>query len=689
MNEKIKPQHRERDAYVYVRQSTRHQIREHPESRKRQYDLDGRAQQLGFDRVVVIDEDLGRSGTGKVERPGFGRLLAAVCEGKVGAVLALEASRLARNNRDWHHLIDLCAMTETLVVDEDGIYDPRLANDRLLLGVKGSMAEFELSLLRQRAQEALRGMIQRGLVLWEVPVGYIRTEDNRIEKNPDRQVQEAVRGVLAKFWKLGSARQVLLWYVQERIPLPSTVPGTNGREVTWQIPCYKRIYNMLANPAYSGTYVHGRRGSRTRMEGDRARKSYGHELPIEEWPTVIHNHHPGYISWEQFLRIQKQLEENVHKDHHGGRGAAKRGPALLSGLLRCARCGRKLHVAYSGKARAARYHCVGGAINHGMAKCITTGSWRLDQAVSDAVLQAVQPLGIEAALQAVTAAEHADAEKRGALELALEKARYDADRARRQFDAVEPENRLVATELESRWNEALRHVAELESRLVEVGAPRGVSVEEQRRLLELGADLQSLWTHPAASIILKKRILRTVLEEIVLDVLDDPRELLLRLHWVGGVHTELRVARAKPGERRTCTDLQVIDLVRELTKVCDDKTIASILNRLGYRTGPGNTWTEMRLYNLRRNHEIPEGQRDNRDWLTLREAAKELGISHRVVERLVRQKILPAKQVVVYAPWVIRREDLALPGVQAVARAILKHQKPPRTAPGQRELPFK
>ena len=229
MNEKIKAQHRDRDAYVYVRQSTRHQIREHPESRKRQYGLDGRAEQLGFDRVVVIDEDLGRSGTGKVERPGFGRLLAAVCEGKVGAVLALEASRLARNNRDWHHLIDLCAMTETLVIDEDGIYDPRLANDRLLLGVKGSMAEFELSLLRQRAQEALRGMIQRGLVLWEVPVGYLRTEDNRIEKTPDRQVQEAVRGVFAKFWELGSARQVLLWYVQERIPLPSAVPGTSGR----------------------------------------------------------------------------------------------------------------------------------------------------------------------------------------------------------------------------------------------------------------------------------------------------------------------------------------------------------------------------------------------------------------------------------------------------------------------------
>lgn len=689
MNEKIQPRHREQAAYVYVRQSTRHQVREHPESRKRQYGLESRAHSLGFDRVIIIDDDLGRSGSGKAERPGFGRLLAAVCEGTVGAVLALEASRLARNNRDWHHLIDLCAVTETLVIDEDGVYDPRLANDRLLLGVKGSMAEFELSLLRQRAQEALRALIRRGLVMWEVPVGFVRTEERHIEKTPDRQVQQAVRGVFAKFWELGSARQVLLWYVHEQIPLPTVVPGSGGKEVTWQVPGYKRILNILSNPAYAGTYVHGRRGSRTVMEGDRARKSYGHDLPIEQWPTVIHGHHPAYISWEQFVRIDKQLSENVHKDHHNTRGAAKRGPALLAGLLRCARCGRKLRVAYGGRQRASRYLCRGAAINHGMANCLSTGGWFLEQTISNAVLQAVQPLGIEAAVQATAQLESADAEKRQALELAGRKARYEADRARRQFDAVEPENRLVAAELEARWNEALAQVGELEARLTETGHPERLSEPERQRLLELGADLQSLWNQPTASAALKKRILRTVLEEVVIDVLEKPAELLLHLHWSGGVHTEMHVKRNTTGKRRTCTDRQVIDLIGELAKVCDDRSRTSILNRLGYRTGEGNTWTELRLRSLRSYHGVPGFDPKARAWMTLREAADELGISHRTIGRLIRKKILPARQVVAYAPWIIEEKDLRLQAVQDAVEAIRKGRKFPRTAPGQRELPFK
>lgn len=690
MNDKIQPRHRERAAYIYVRQSTRHQIREHPESRKRQYELDDRARHLGFDKIVVIDEDLGRSGAGHAERPGFGRLLAAVCEGTVGAVLALEASRLARNNRDWHHLIDLCSMTETLVIDEDGVYDPRLANDRLLLGVKGSMAEFELTLLRQRAQESLRGMIRRGLVLSEVPVGYVRTEENRMEKIPCRQVQQAVGGVFAKFWELGSARQVLLWYVQEKIPLPTTVAGTGGREVVWQIPCYKRIHNMLTNPAYAGTYVHGRRGTRTVIKGDHARKTTGHDKPIEQWQTVIHDHHSGYITWDQYLRIKKQLGENVHKDHHGTRGAAKRGTGLLAGLLRCARCGRKLRISYRGKhGLTGRYYCSGGAISYGTGLCISTGNFILDEAVSDLVLEALQPVGVEATFQAMAQAEHADVEKIKAIELALEKARYEAARARRQFDAVEPENRLVAGELESRWNQALNHVAELEYRVSEVKRQEGISEEERQRLLELGADLKALWNEPTASISLKKRILRTALEEVVLDVLEEPPELLLRLHWAGGVHTELRIRRNPPGKRRTCTDRKVIDLVRELAKVCDDKTIASILNRLGYRTGLENTWTESRIYSLRNYHGVPDFNPTSRCWLTLREAATELGISHRVVERLVRQKVLPAQQIVPYAPWVIERANLQLPAVQAMAQAIRKGQKSPRTAPGQGEFQFK
>jgi hypothetical protein len=329
-------------------------------------------------------------------------------------------------------------------------------------------------------------------------------------------------------------------------------------------------------------------------------------------------------------------------------------------------------------------------MSSGTPLCISSGSLKLDQAISETVLRAMQPLGVEAAFQAAAVAEHAEDDKRKALELALEKARYEAERARRQFDVVEPEHRLVAAELESRWNESLRRVAEIESRLAEVKQPRKITDEERGRLLELGSDLQSLWNHPHASIPLKKRILRTVLEDVIVDVLEEPPELLLRLHWVGGVHTELRVRRNLTGKRRTCTDRQVIDLVRELAKVCDDKSMAAILNKLGYRTGAGNTWTEMRLRSLRAYHEISDHERKSRTWLSLREAANELGVSHRVVARLIRQRVLPAKQVVTYAPWTIKRKDLAISAVQAEVRAVKKgHTKRPRTAPGQRELPLK
>jgi DNA invertase Pin-like site-specific DNA recombinase len=464
--DQIQPSHRQRAAYVYVRQSSMHQVHNHRESRRRQYSLTEKARALGFADVVVIDDDQGRSGSGAEERPGFGRLLAAVCEGKVGAVLALEASRLARNNRDWHHLVDLCALTGTLVIDDDGVYDPRLLNDRLVLGLKGSMAEFELGLLRQRAQEALRGMIARGEVLWEVSVGFLRTEDNRLEMTPDRQVQQALRGVFARFRALGSARQVLLWYVQEKIPLPCIRRGGSGREVTWELPTYKRIHALLTNPTYAGAFCHGRTATRVAVVNGRAKKTHGHRLPLGQWHVLLRDHHPGYITWEEFEANQRQLAANAAMRGDDTSGAAKSGPALLAGLLRCGRCGRKLHVGYCGTGgRVPRYYCRDGHLNHGTERCISFGGLRVDEAVVAAVLEAVQPAGVEAALHAWDQALRQGDDKQRALELALEKARYEAERARRQYDAVEPENRLVAGELEARWEQALKAVKDMEGRL--------------------------------------------------------------------------------------------------------------------------------------------------------------------------------------------------------------------------------
>jgi DNA invertase Pin-like site-specific DNA recombinase len=670
---KIHPSHLQKAAVVYVRQSTMQQVHHHLESQRRQYSLTQKASRLGFTDVVVIDDDLGRSGSGSEERPGFGRLLAAVCEGRVGAVLALEVSRLARNNRDWHHLIDLCALTGTLVIDDDGVYDPRQLNDRLVLGLKGSMAEFELGLLRQRAQEALRQMIARGEVLWEVPVGYVRTQDNRMEMTADRQVQQAIRGVFDRFRMLGSARQVLLWYAQEKLPLPCIGKVGNGREVVWAVPGSSRIHAILGNPAYAGAFCHGRTTTRVKVVDGRARKSGGHLLPMSQWPVLIRDHHPGYISWEQFESNLRQLASNAAARGGDTTGAAKSGPALLAGLLRCARCGRKLHVGYCGTGgRVPRYCCRDGHINHGLPWCISFGGLRVDQAVTAMVLDAVRPAGIQAALTAWEQALRQGDEKHQALRLALQKASYEAERARRQYDLVDPGNRLVAAELETRWEQSLAAVRELEGRLKSHLAGHGEVDERVRaRLQELGQDLRAAWESPSASTALKKRILRTVLVEIVADISADPAQIVLVLHWAGGTHTRMAVPKNATGKHRHCTDQKATDLIRELAKGCDDSAIAGILNKLGHRTGNGNTWIKTRVAAVRVRLGVAARSQDRaRTWLTLEEAAAELDVAHTTVRRLIERKALPATQVVACAPWVIERAHLALPEVQKALKPI-------------------
>ena len=690
MNEKIRPDHLERAAYVYVRQSSLQQVRHHREGQQRQYGLADRARQVGFTRVVVIDDDLGVSGTGRQARPGFGRLLTAVCEGTVGAVFALEASRLARNNRDWHHLIDLCGMTDTVLVDDDGTYDPRLINDRLLLGLKGTMSEFELSLFRQRAREAFEQKVRRGCVMWEVPVGFVRTADERVAKSADRQIQSAIQSVFQKFREWGSARQTMLYFRDEQIPLPEVVRGTAGQEVVWRLPSDSRIRQILRNPQYAGAFAYGRTGTTTVKPGERTGTARHYKRLPEEWTVCLRDHHEGYITWDEYLHTQRILEANVSRRATPHAGAAKRGAAMLSGLLRCGRCGRRLHVAYSGNGgQVPRYACHGGRVNRGAAACLSVGSVRVDQAVVDQVLDAIQPAGLQAALDTMDQALHEDETKRHAVELALEKARYEARRAQRQFDATDPENRLVAGELERRWNQSLEQVSDLESRVLALHTQsEPLSTREKERLLELGGDLRLLWQHAAAPVELKKRILRTVLEEIVVNNTDEPPQHVLHLHWKGGVHTGLRVARNGTGQHRRVADDKAVELITELSKICDDKTIAVVLNRLGYRTGTGQTWRVHHVSNVRYCRRLPNYRHDG-TWLPLEAAARELGVSNTVIKHLIADGVLPATQVVTCAPWVIARVDLQRSPVQARIQAVHAGRKLPRPIRGQDELPLK
>jgi len=665
---KISADHLARGAYVYVRQSTADQLRHNHESRRRQYALADRARTLGWSEVVVIDDDLGVS-AGGVARPGFERLLAAICSGCVGAVVSIEASRLARNGRDWHTLLEFCALVGCVIIDEDGVYDPRSVNDRLLLGMKGTLSEMELSLLRQRSVEALKLKAARGDLHTTLAIGFVRSEGDRIEKDPDLRIREAVGTVFNKFSELGSMRQVLLWFRQEAISLPMAVYGPAGRSVKWKLPIYNTVLHVLTNPVYAGAYAFGRTETRVRIEDGRKRVVRGHRRERENWQVLITEHHEGYIDWVTYEHNQRVIADNTNMKGQMARGALRSGEALLAGLLRCGHCGRKLHVAYSGKGGSSRrYHCRGAAINHGVpGKCISFGAMRIDRDVATEVLCILRPIGVEAAIRAIE--QHVDDgyAKRSQVELALEQARFEAGRAQRQYDAVDPSNRLVAGELERRWNERLAEVSQIQDGIEKLDAERGPDMTPQLRqaLLDLGADLPRAWEHPKASSESRKRILRAVIKEIVARVTDARLELVI--HWQGGDHTELSVAKNRAGQHRWTTDAEVGDLIKELARHLPDASIGALLNLLGRRTGKGHTWTEGRVRSFRGDHRIAAyraGEREARGEITLEQAAEALQTSKMTVLRLIQSGRLPARQVCKGAPWIIQRNNLERPDVR-------------------------
>jgi excisionase family DNA binding protein len=664
---KITPDHLSRSAYIYVRQSTADQLVNNPESRRRQYALATRARALGWENVVIIDDDLGRS-AGGVERPGFERLLAAVCTGEASAVFAIEASRLARNGRDWHTLLEFCALVNSLIIDEDGVYDPKQINDRLLLGMKGTFSELELSILRQRSQEALRLKAARGDLHTKVAIGYRRSEDDRLELDPDRRVREALQLAFRKFAELGSVRQVAIWLTDEGIKMPVAADNPQGRIVEWRLPRYNTIHRLLTNPIYAGAYVFGRTGSQIRVEAGRKRIRRNVRRTQEAWEVLIRDHHEGYISWEEYERNQRTISGNANMKGEMVKGSVRNGGGLLIGLLRCGHCGRKLKVQYNALRSVARYVCNDASLNDGRrTKCIAFGNMRIDAAVSAEVLRVIAPLGLDAAAAAIMDRERAGAEGLRQKELALEQARYEAARAHRQYDAVDPENRLVAGDLERRWNERLAELARLEEelRVLRETWPPAITDVERAEISALGAELPRLWNHPAASAATRKRILRTVLEEIVVTV--EPGQLRLALHWKGGDHTTLAVAKNRSGQHRWKTSAATEELIGDLARLVPDPSIASILNRLGVRTAKGHTWTQQRVRAFRNDHGIAvyrDGERAERGEVTLEEAAGRLGISKMTVARLIKDRLLPAKQTCIGAPYVIQEADLNLPTVR-------------------------
>jgi DNA invertase Pin-like site-specific DNA recombinase len=523
MSDKIRAQHLARKAMLYVRQSSPYQVSHNLESQNLQYAMQDRLRQLGWHEIEVIDEDLGRSAAGTQTRTGFERMVAEVCLGRVGAVAAREVSRFARNSREWQQLVEVCRIVDAVLIDQETVYAPRLSNDRLLLGLKGSLNEYELDLLRQRSLEARREKARRGELIITAPVGYRKTEDQRLEKDPDLRVQEAIRSVFRQFLAIGSVRQTFLWFLEHDLQLPACTPCG---ETHWKRPYYGTVYQILTNPAYGGAYAYGKTECAVHYEAGEPRKC-GRRKPRDQWLVLIPNAHDGYVDWDEFERIQHTISANMRLAGHAG--APKNGDALLAGLLRCRRCASKLTLHYTGNRHdALRYSCHRAWLDKGQPRCIAFGGTRVDAAIAQAVLQVVQPAAIEAAIVAREEETHKQDEVLAALQRDLQAARYAAQRAQKQYDAADPENRLVADELERRWNNALLRVAELESRIEQQSCASGqVQPVQPEEFTHLAAALESIW--PEADARLKKRIVRTLIHEVVVDL--DDTEIVLVIHW--------------------------------------------------------------------------------------------------------------------------------------------------------------
>ncbi|MDA8038268.1 MAG: recombinase family protein [Actinomycetota bacterium] len=677
---KVLPTHLRREAWVYVRQSTMTQVRQHTESLARQYELADRARSLGWpaEQVHIIDEDLGRSGAEASARTGFQSLVAAVGLAQVGLVLGIEVSRLARNNADWYHLLDLCSLTDTLIADNDGLYHPADYNDRLVLGLKGTMSEAELHLLRSRLDAGLRHKAARGELRQGLPVGLDYDEDGRVVLSPDEAVREAIAVVFRRFEELGSARQALMSLRTDGLRLPRRSAGS--RQIRWAEGTYPAVHDFLTNPAYAGAFVFGRTKVRKHVGEGGVVVKRECDLPIEEWEICIPEHHPGYVSWDAYLANRKRLRANWRSPSSEGGGAAREGRALLQGLVRCGRCGRKMTVGYSGDGSSTRYVCARGLHLYGSTRmCQSVGGRRIDGLVIEEAFALLEPAAVEATIAALGEAEAHHVRRLRVFELAVERAGYDAERARRQFDAVEPENRLVARSLEREWEQRLSIMRQAEADLAVQRSRRSATLraEEVEWLSHAGADLRAVFEAPSTTARERKQLLRTLISEVVVSVDTEAHLATGSIVWEGGATTDISVALPRRGrDNARTTAAETVELVRRLAVHYDDVAIARLLARQGCATATGLPFTKERVSQLRRSYEIsgPQSSDDTPvghdvEVVSVAQAEELLGTSRATLYRWLADGFIAGERDAPGAPWRIR--------VDASLRAKIAGEIPP------------
>lgn len=675
LSTKVCIEHLERKAYVYVRQSTYYQVENNLESQRRQYDLTEYALELGWphERIIVVDEDQGKSGSTANNRSGFGRLVTAVGLGEVGIVMSLEASRLARNSPDWHNLIYMSRYTGTLIADEHGIYDPGNATDRMVLGLRGQMSEMELDTSIHRMMAGRMNKAQRGELLAYPPAGYDIDDLDQLVMSNDETVRNAIRTVFIKFDELSTVKRVCTWWKEQGLTFPVRRVELRSRPIVWLEPAYRMFLSVLHHPIYAGAYVFGR--SRRVRELDatdpRTLRIRQVAVPQREWAVLLRDHHAGYISWAQYEQNQERIRDNQQMkriEHEEAQGPVREGWALLQGLVRCGRCGRSMHVSYGGSRsspsakRTLQYRCSTLRKEHGAPDCQVIGGKQINDVVVSAFLAVSAAASDEAARLAVEELEQEEAAAETLWRHQIEKAEYETERAARQYDAVEPENRLVARTLEERWNAALARVEELKaqahSRREEI---RPLSEHERARAKRLAQDIEAVWHAPTTTNQDRKQLLRAAIDEVQLR--KEAEHYAVKVVWKGGAVTEREVRRRKRGDLPvTATPKDTVELVRTLAVEFDDAQIACILGKQGRRTGEGNPFTASRVGQLRNRNGIAvhplRRARDAREGpFTADQAAAELGVASETIHRWLRDGILPGRQAAPGAPWRIVLTD--------------------------------
>ena len=674
-DEKITPVHLERRAVVYLRQSSEGQVRNNLESQALQYALGERARSLGFREVEIIDSDLGSSAAVAAKRrDGFERLLGSVALGQVGLILSRELSRLLRTDKDFCQLIELCQAFGTLIGDDHTIYDVSRMDDQLVLGIKATMSVVELKVLRMRLSEGKENKAKRGEIYPRLPPGYVWDAARKAVKDPNLRVQDAMALVFSKFRETWSIRQTFKWFRDNEIALPVN-RGRDGRlKVVFQPPRMTFVADVLHNPFYAGAYAWGRRRTTVVWRDGLLRKSQRTAVPPEQARVFLREHHEGYIDWPTFEENQRMIRRNDFRgESDETAGVARTGKGLLTGLLRCGRCGRKLYVRYWGKSgTSARYLCSGDYTAAGGHYCIGFGGSSVDRRFGEEIVRVVSPLGIQASLDALDELGSQQDEQRQALQRRLEQLEYDAARAFEQYNEVDARNRLVASELERRWNDKLRDLEGARASLAELDAERrNVSAEERNALSAFGARFADVWHHAACPIELKKQIVRSLVEEVLVDE-NPPGRLSFIVHWKGGSHTAFEMAKANARTMSRTAD-EDLDVIRKMAPRYGDDVIAQVLNKLGRRTGKAKPWSQLAVKTARRNHAIQgrSGSVVDPDVLTQQGAARYTGTSDTTIKKLVDAGLLPMHQVVPFAPWEIRRADLDSERV----RRIIEHLK--------------